>query len=143
MTRTLAFPHNWATEAPVNIYDMFENFFSTPFQTSSQNKGFKVDVSETDTNYLVEADLPGVTKDDIDIQLEDEKLTISVEHNESKETEEKNYIHRERRHTSMVRGCYLKDADAGNVSAKLENGVLTIDIPKVAPETNTHKIEID
>lgn len=142
MTRALSHPHNWATEAPVNIYDVFENFFNTPFQISSQNKGFKVDVSETDAGYLIEADLPGLTKDDIDIRLEDEKLTISVEHEESEETKEKNYIHRERRHVSMVRGCYLKDADAGNVSAKLENGVLTIEVPKVAPENNIHKIEI-
>lgn len=138
---------NLVTESPVSIYDMFNDMFNDMFASPSNRNiarnTFKVDVSESEDGYLVEADLPGVAKDQIDISLEDDRLAISVDYEDKKEESEKNYIHRERRHTSMVRGCYLKNADAGNVSAKLENGVLTIDIPKVAPETNTHKIEID
>lgn len=143
MTRVLAHPYNWATEAPVSIYDMFDDFFNMPAR-QIQKDTFKVDVSENEKGYLVEADLPGVSKDQIDVQLEEEKLTISVNYEENKEDqdEEKNYIHRERRQVSMVRGCYLKDADAEHISAKLEDGVLTIEVPKAVPESNVHRIDI-
>ena len=142
MTHVLAHPYSWTNEAPVSIYDMFNEFFNEPARQSQ--RVFKVDISEDDKGYTVEADLPGVSKDQIDIQLEDEKLTISVDYTSEKEDqdEEKNYIHRERKHVSMARGCYLKDADPEKISAKLEDGVLTIDVPKSVPESNVHKIDI-
>lgn len=144
MTHVLAHPYNWATEAPVSIYDMFDDFFNAPVRQMSRENTFKVDVSEDEKGYLVEADLPGVSKDQIDIALEDEKLAISVNYEENKDEEDKDkdYIHRERRQVSMTRGCYLKDADSETISASLDNGVLTIEVPKAVPESNVHKIEI-
>lgn len=144
MTHVLAHPYNWATEAPVSIYDMFNDFFNTPVR--QDNRVFKVDVAEDDKGYTVEADLPGVAKDQIDIQLEEDKLTISVDYDseseDKDEDEDKKYIHRERTHVSMARGCYLKDADPDKISAKLENGVLTVIVPKAVPESNVRKIDI-
>ena len=141
MTNLVPRSFGLAAEAPIDLYNMLDDFFSG----RPSSDPFKVDVSESDTGYLVEADLPGISKDNLDIEMEDDKLTIAVNYDESKDDSDasKNYVHRERRHYSMTRTAYLKDADAEKISAKLENGVLTLDIPKIAPKTNVHKVTLD
>ena len=57
--------------------------------------------------------------------------------------EKKNYIHRESRFSSMSRSVYLADADSQDIKAKLENGVLSISVPRENKTVKTQKIEID
>lgn len=132
-----------ASEAPIQLYKTFDDFFNGVPSALAPRETFKVDVSETDDGYLVEADVPGVQKDQLDITLEDGKLTIAVNYSEEKDEEEKNYIHHERVQYSMSRSCYLSDADPDNIKATLADGVLSIDIPKAAPVSNAHKISVD
>lgn len=129
--------------SPIELYNMLDDFFSSPSGREDALK-FKVDVTENEKGYKVEADLPGVKKDDLDIEMQDEKLTIGVNYDEEKDEsdESKNYIHRERRHVSMQRTAYLKDADADGIEAKLEDGVLTIEVPKKNPDNGKRKISI-
>ncbi|MDU6783437.1 Hsp20 family protein [uncultured Peptoniphilus sp.] len=99
---------------------------------------------DEDKDYKVEAELPGFSKDEIDVDFEDGKLTISAEKNEevNDENKEKNYIHRERKSSKMMRRMFFKDIDQENMTAKLEGGILEITIPKKADEKKNKKIEI-
>lgn len=131
-----------------NFDSLIDSFFNDDFpwrSPSVYDSSFKVDVSESDTGYTVEADMPGFTKDDIDIDLDEGRLTISCEKNEEsdKSDESKNYVHKERRSTKLARSMYFPDIDENNIRARLENGVLTIDLPKAQVIDNKKKIEIE
>ena len=93
----------------------------------------KTDVKENENGYEVAVDLPGFKKDEINLQLEDGNLTISVTKGLDKDEKDKkgNYIRRERYAGSMSRSFYVGDNVTENdIHAKYENGVLTLDIPK-------------
>lgn len=119
--------------------DTFDNLFT-------DDADFDVDIEETDTAYKVEADLPGLTKEDIKLDYTDNVLSINA-HQET-ETEEKdekrNYIRRERSSRSYSRQFLIKNVDEAAISANFENGVLTIDLPKKEKDdSKTKRIEID
>ena len=129
-----------------DFYDMIDSFFNDDFtpHRAMRSATFKVDVIDEDKDYKVEAELPGFSKDEIDIDFEEGKLTISAEKNEevNEENKEKNYIHRERKSSKMMRRMFFKDIDEENMSAKLEGGILEITIPKKTEEKKNKKIEI-
>ena len=87
------------------FYNVLDDFFSdTPLmQRDLRNDTFKLDIEEKDKEYILEADLPGIDKDEIDINLDKGRLTISITREDSEDVEEKNYIHKERRYCSMSR----------------------------------------
>lgn len=113
--------------------DLIDDFFSDDFFPMRQLKydTFKLDVHEESGAYLIEADLPGIKKEDISINYHDGLLDISVNHETSKDTETKTYIHRERTHTSMHRSLDLGDLDDEKIEAELKDGVLKIKAPKI------------
>ncbi|NLC54494.1 MAG: Hsp20/alpha crystallin family protein [Erysipelothrix sp.] len=102
-----------------------------------------MDIEEKDNEYVVEAELPGINKEEVDIQLDDGRLTISIKREESKDIEEKNYIHKERRYSSMSRGVYLENIVNNDIKATLEDGVLCITIPKQEKTEEVKKISIE
>jgi HSP20 family protein len=126
------------------FYNMLDDFFNDTglFRRSLLNDTFKVDVAETESEYAVEAELPGVKKEEVEVAFHDGRLTISVKREEKKEEENKNYIHKERRYSSMQRSIYLADAASDGVQARMEDGVLKIVVPKQPRVDDTHKIEI-
>jgi len=126
-----------------SFYNMLDDFFSSdwPFRRNLSYDTFKVDVVSEEVNYVVEAELPGVEKKDISVQLNEGRLQISVTREESKEDSDKRYIHRERRYSSMSRSVYLEDAQAEGISAKLENGILRILVPK--QNKTVHSVMVD
>lgn len=127
-----------------DFYNMLDDFFTDPwFSGRRVREGFKLDVQKNDKEFLIEAELPGVKKEDISLDVRDGTLLISVNREENKNEESKNYIHRERRVTSMSRSVYLGDADAEKIRAKLDNGVLKVEVPIKAPDDNTRRIEIE
>jgi HSP20 family protein len=111
----------------------FENFFSDMFFPSyfSHSGLMKVDIREEDGAYLLDAELPGVNKQDIDIEVAEGRLTIKVEKEEKSEEEKENYIRRERYASSICRSFDLENIDSGKIEAKLENGVLSLKLPKL------------
>lgn len=128
-----------------NIDKLFENFFNdTIFPTYYTRSGFmKVDIGETDQAYWLEAELPGVDKDQVQIDLNDGQLTISVEQNEESEVKDEKYLRKERHCCSMKRSFVLDNIDEEKIAAKLENGVLRLDLPKKEQQkTITRKIDI-
>ncbi len=127
-----------------DFYNMLDDFFTDPwFSGRRVREGFKIDVQRSDKEYLIEAELPGVNKEEVSLDLQDGMLVISVNREENKNEENKNFIHRERRVSSMRRSVYLGDADAENIRAKLDNGVLKVSVPIKAPVDNTRRIEIE
>ena len=128
-----------------DFYNMLDDFFSDGLM---QNRNllrdtFKIDIVEHEKEYAIEAELPGINKEEIDLNVEDETLTISVNRSEETKDEGKNYIHRERRVSSMVRRVRLANAKLDDITARLEEGVLIVTIPKDIKTVTSKKIDIN
>ena len=131
----------------IRPFEMLDEIFSAlPIDTLanvSVNAGaFKMNVEDAGNGYLVTAELPGVTRDQIDVELNEGNLTITIDKKESEE-QGKNYLLKETSSWTATRSVYLKDASIAGLSAKLENGILTINVPKVEEKANVTKIAID
>jgi HSP20 family protein len=124
-------------------FDAFDSFFDAPMAPLPKEVGFKMDVEDAGEKYVVSAELPGVSREDIDVELNEGRLSISVDHKESEEKKAKNYLYKETGEWSATRGVYLKDAATAGLSAKFEGGVLTINVPKQVEQANVTKIAID
>ena len=92
----------------------------------------KVDVEENDKSYLVKAEIPGVKKEDIDVQIDGNMVTISAESKREKKVEEKGKVIRsERYYGSMLRSFSLgTDVDQAEATAKYADGILELTLPK-------------
>lgn len=128
-----------------SFQNMLDDFFAEgwPFKRSLAADTFKIDVQDNKTEYLIEAELPGATKDEISVSLNEGRLTITVNKNETIEETDKNYIHRERRYSSMSRNIVLGDADPAGIKARLDNGVLCITVLKKAKPDSSVVIDIE
>ncbi len=124
---------------------MIDDFFNSNWMSKRNfmRDTFKVDVQEEADKYLVEAEMPGIDKKNINIEIDEGNLRVSAVTEENINEEKKNYIHRERRRSSMSRSIYLKDAKSEDIKASLENGVLKITVPKESRSNNSIKIDID
>jgi len=101
-----------------------------------------VDISETDKNYLIKAELPEVEKDDVDVSVENGVLTISGERHYEKEEETETTRRIESAYGKFSRSFTLpSDADEAKISAKSKNGVLKVRIPKMQ-ETKESKVRV-
>lgn len=102
-----------------------------------------VDVAETDQKIIVKADIPGVSREDIDITVDKNQLIISGEKKQENEENDANYYHMERRNGSFRRVLALPStADTDKIKAGYDSGVLTVTIPK-AEVAKGRKIEIE
>lgn len=122
-----------------NIVDDFQNFFMDSFFS---NKALKTDIIENEKNYILKVELPGVDKKDINLDFNNQYLTISVNQEEDKDEKDQHFIRKERSRFSYSRSYYLDKADENNIKAKLDNGVLTITVNKTEEEMKKN-ISID
>ncbi|TLG72526.1 Hsp20/alpha crystallin family protein [Culicoidibacter larvae] len=127
------------------FYDMMNRFFTDDFSIDNGSKAMKVDVQEHDDNFVVEADVPGNDKDDIHVEMNNHNLTIKVEHKQEHEEKDEaaKYIRRERSYSSVQRVIHLPKSMDEGITAKLDNGVLTITVPKDTRVNEKAKIEIE
>jgi len=136
---------NLVSEGASELFNMIDNFFPDSLLKNRNTflNAFRVDVKETVDAYIVEAELPGVKKEEIDLSVNEGRLTISVKREESVEDkQDDSYIHKERRYGSMQRSLYLEGAtDTG--SAQLDDGLLKVTVPKETQANNANRIEID
>jgi len=92
-------------------------------------------VSETPEEYRIDAELPGVKQDDLDVNVEDRVLTLRGERREKKEDKQKKYHRVESSYGSFMRSFALPDdADADKVAAEYKDGLLSVRIPRTAPK---------
>ena len=101
-----------------------------------------IDLSESEDGFVLEADLPGLGKDDINLTIEDNVVTLNGERKEDRKVEGRSYYHYERRYGNFSRSFELPlGIDSEKVVAKFEDGVLRVDIPKLE-EAKPRKIEV-
>ena len=139
--------------------NLFDEFFADPFglargsEVSDHLYGknaknlMKTDIREKDNSYELDIDLPGFKKDELNIDLSNGYLTIQAAKGLDKDEQDKDgrYIRRERYAGSMSRSFYVGDVKPEEVSAKFEDGILRLDLPKAGqrrlPENNRICIE--
>lgn len=127
-----------------NLMDRFFNDdFFAPSRFGFGGNLFKVDVRETEDAYVVEADLPGVKKEDVDIQYDNNYLTISARSESTVEKKEENFVRQERHSGELRRSFYVDNIDENKIAASLTDGVLKVTLPKKDKEVpDVKKIEI-
>ncbi|WP_024832321.1 Hsp20/alpha crystallin family protein [Ruminiclostridium josui] len=125
-----------------DIENMFNSFFNDSFFGFTGVNPIRADIKENEKEFIVEAEIPGVAKEDIKLDLRDDTLTIAVEQNQETKEERDNYIRKERRYGSFSRSFYVENVKNEDVSAKYENGILTIVLPKSETKKVNNRIEI-
>ena len=126
-----------------NFFDDFERSFFPAEQR--RLPAFRTDIKDEGDHYLLEAELPGFQKEDIDLDLQDGVLTISAKHEESSEDKDQNgrYVCRERRFGTFQRSFDVSGIQEDQIGASYDNGVLKLTLPKLGePEPQSRKIAI-
>lgn len=126
------------------IRERIDRAFDELISGSRKSHRLSVDVIEAKDRFLMRVDVPGIKPDDVKIEIEDETLTVSGEHEESKEEKKDNYVRRERHYGSFSRSMSVpKGIDADDIEATMSDGVLEVSIPKPKAEAQTrNKVEI-
>jgi HSP20 family protein len=128
-----------------NEFDrLFDSFFGDSVMGSKDLYSIspKADIEETDLDYLVSVEVPGIDKKDLKVQIEDDKLTIKGEKKQSKEVKESNYVCSERSYGSFQRTFNLPTSvKSSDISAEYKDGIIKIKLPK-AEEAKRKEVEI-
>lgn len=128
-------------------FDLFDDFFGNDNFFKTKNTSLmKTDIKETDTKYIIEMDLPGYDKENINIELNNGYLEVSAKQ-EREENEEENtkYVRKERFYGECSRSFYVgDDITEEDIDAEFKNGILIVNVPKkLEPEVKEiKKIEI-
>ncbi|MBR5410052.1 MAG: Hsp20/alpha crystallin family protein [Clostridia bacterium] len=123
-----------ARRDPFREMEALERSFFGPWFSGEAAVPFRTDIREKDDAFILEAELPGFKKEEIDVSLEGETLTIKAEHTaEQEEKKEDSYIRRERSYGSYVRRFDVTGVDTDALRAKFEDGVLQLTLPKSVP----------
>ncbi len=124
--------------------DPFWGFHGYTSQLKRDNP-MPIDVTSDENQVVIQASLPGVKPEDVNVTIEDNRLTIEGQVNSVEETEKDRYVIRERHSGSFYRSLALpKDLQDDSVEARFENGVLTLTLPRVPevkPQARTIEIK--
>ena len=122
-----------------SLTDLFDNFFNDDFTAAfNGSNDIKADVRETNEAYLVEAELPGVNKEDLHLDYDNNYLTISAMKNETFEDRQDNYLRQERHYGQIARSFYFDNVNKNQIQARFQNGVLDIILPKRTIERSSY-----
>lgn len=106
-------------------------------------ESMKCDIYEKDGSYHIEADLPGLSKEELTLECTDGYLTITAEREENKEdAKDKNYIKQERFYGKVTRKFYVGNVEESEIKAEFKDGTLKIDIPKEEKDKGKKIIDI-
>ena len=118
------------------FFNLMDKFMTDDFQTPAHYSRPEVNIVETEKSYALEVIAPGMKKEDFKIAIEKDLLTISYEKKESSEEKTDKYIRKEFSMNSFKRSFTLNEKlNAEGVTAKYENGVLHVNIPKAEVKT--------
>lgn len=122
-------------------YGIFDDIFNEPFYKNVENKLMKTDIREKDGNYILEIDIPGGTKEDVKLELENGYLTVIAEISKQTKNDDKtNYIHQERFYGKSSRTFYIGESITDSeIKASFKNGILTISFPNESEKEQTTK----
>ncbi len=124
-----------------SIQKYFDDFSTVKSSFNADNFSPKFDISEKANQLLIDAEVPGIKKEDLKITLQDNILTIEGEKKNVKKEEEREYFVTERNYGSFKRSFTLpEDIDSEKVNAKFENGVLSIILNKIEEEAPVERV---
>ena len=134
-------------EGPERLFEEFLNGFGlapfAPFEMAWGEFSPRVDVIETEKELQIKAELPGMSEKEIQVSLSRDTLTLSGEKKAEEEQRSGNIYRMERTYGAFSRTIALPvDVDAENVEATFRNGVLTINLPKVAATKESRRIKV-
>ena len=107
----------------LNVLDAFDQNFNF-------SSALRTDIIDQGDSLTLEAELPGFAKEEIELEIQNGILTISAQHREEDQDEEKKYLCRERRVSAVKRSFQLEGIQEDSVTASFENGVLKLQLPK-------------
>ena len=115
-----------------NEFDLFGDMFRDQFFSSEESRIMRTDIKEKDDKYLIDIDLPGYSKENIKIEVEDGYLTVQASMDSNKEEkEEGKFVRKERYMGSCSRSFYVGDeVKSEDIKASFKNGTLKIEVPK-------------
>ncbi|SDO04466.1 Hsp20/alpha crystallin family protein [Acetanaerobacterium elongatum] len=116
-----------------NFKDMqrfFDGFEKNLFGWPESFGGFKTDIIDQGSQYVLEAELPGFAKEDLNIDIDGDRLTISAQHTAENEEKNENFVRRERSYGSYSRSFDISNIKAEAITAEYKNGVLFLTMPK-------------
>jgi len=120
--------------------NFMDDLFYRPLQSLSGNDFGKVNVIENDDNYQLEVSLPGAGKEDVDVFIKDNMLTIKSKNESEKKVEDKNYIRREFKYNMFERSFTLpEDVQEDDINASFDKGILTVTLKKNVKEIEEAK----
>jgi HSP20 family protein len=123
--------------------DLRTGFGDMAFMTSGERFPV-VDILDEGDRYVVEAELPGAKKEEVSIEIGEDHLVVRAEQAEEKEEKGEGYVRKERGKVSFYRRVPLPDdADSSQATAKMENGLLTVAMPKLAGDEGRRKLDIE
>lgn len=127
-----------------SVDDLFRGFFVRPIEYEGGPR-ISLDVREDDKSYTVHADLPGVKKEDIDVQVEGNVVRISAENRQEREEKQGEKVIRSERYVGRVSRSFTLgvDVDESAATAKFENGVLELTLPKKPVPDQRRKLTIE
>ena len=132
---------------PRRNFDLFDDFFDDSFFSKKDKSLMKTDIRETKDKFIIDMDLPGFSKENINLSLKNGYLEINAKvEKEDNSNEEEKYVRKERFYGECSRSFYVgDDVTEEDISAEFKNGILKIEVPKVnseEKETETKQIEI-
>jgi HSP20 family protein len=129
---------------PVTMNRLFNSLFDTPTGVASPTRRWipAMDLAETQDAYVLRADLPGLSPEDVKIELENRVLTVSGERKAEQRSEESGWMRVERSFGAFRRSLTVPaGVDAAAITAAFDNGVLTVTVPK-PEQAKPHRVEI-
>lgn len=139
------------------IFDDFRKSFDVmmrpyfPIETRVQEPGMlpvryaPLDLIDEGDHYSIHAELPGFTRENVDVQINNDGMTIRAKKETEKEEKKKNYLHRERMYSAFERAVsFPEEVDPSKAEGRMNNGVLELKIPKKEPkpEAKPRKLEL-
>lgn len=127
-----------------SVDKFFDDFFRDPFfeRMSAITTPIRANIKENEKEYILEAELPGVNKEDIVIDLNNDVLTLGADVKDETNNEDNGYIYKERHTGSYRRSFRVENVKNEDVQASYKDGLLVITLPKAEPENKSRKIEI-
>lgn len=132
---------------PRKHFDLFDDFFDDGFFNKQEKSLMKTDIRETNDKYIIDIDLPGFSKENINLSLNKGYLEISAKvDKENNSNEEEKYVRRERFYGECSRSFYVgEEVNKEDINAEFKDGILKIEVPKYDEENKseeTKQIEI-
>ncbi len=143
MFELIPFGHNINKMTSFDPFRAFDDMERRMYNTANSAAAFRTDVEDKGDAYVLEAELPGMKKEDIDIQIENDCLTISATRKVEEEDKKRNFVKQERFYGSYTRSFNVSGIDVDGIEASYNDGILTLVMPKqVELVPPTRKLEI-